>query len=249
MRVSVFANAFCMRISLAVPKIVMKVNVYSSIVISVCTQLRDNVLVECAICLLLSYVSRSRYGQHVCEARFLIRFISTQPFDDEWSLKLDTASNYVITWLRIHWRIDRKDRAPKRKRRKKREINKNIARYLSSWLVGWCFFLALAPLHSPTNHLTYIQAEASNGSVMFVFTAWFYPLFLALLFVLISATILLLCFVQAVFFSRISFFCSMYVAVFSVQYCCTMWWSGCKRERWWSNVYISTAVYARAERF
>lgn len=152
-------------------------------------------------------LSSSRYGQHVCEARFLIRFISTQPFDDEWSLKLDTASNYVITRLRIHWRRDRKDRAPKRKRRKKREINKNIARYLSSWLVGWCFFLALAPLHSRTNHLTtHIPAEASNGSVMFVFTAWFYPLFLALLFVLISATILLLCFVRAVFFSRISFF-------------------------------------------
>lgn len=65
-RASLFSNAFCMRISLAVPNNIMKVNVYSSIVISVCTQLRDNVLVECAICLLLSYVSLARDTVNMC---------------------------------------------------------------------------------------------------------------------------------------------------------------------------------------
>lgn len=85
------------------------VNVYSVIVISV--ELKNSCLctsILSDICLLLGSIDIrmlvSIWVKERLTFHFLNQFISAQSFDDESSLKLDTASNYVITWLRSHYK-------------------------------------------------------------------------------------------------------------------------------------------------
>lgn len=169
---------------------VMEVNVYSSIVISAAEK-RD-CWVPFAFCHRIN-----------CSHNAVVNMCASLVFSFDLFQRNHLMMNHHWNWIqhRIMWLLGWAFWVEK-----KREINKNITWYLSSF--SFSFFRSLRSL---TLCFLFILFERIAGApcrlyafTMFVFTASAWSFILALLFVLISATILLLFFVCKR--ARVSFF-------------------------------------------
>lgn len=188
----------------------MKVNVYSSIVISVGTHTVERRFACCCCCWLnvcatfafRNIMSLSLSGHTVGRSTCVRSSFSHSIYSDAtiwWWMIIEIGSSIELCdYLTTHSLEEEK------KKRKKREINKNIARYLSSWFGFVWFFLCTlccvscslcVPLFEL--HLTFGRAMSIKRYSYVCFYRLVLSFILALLFVLISATILLLCFVRA----------------------------------------------------
>lgn len=161
----------------------MEVNVYSSIVISVAEKSFVSLNVPFAFC---------HFDYPICSRHMCVGSFSHSIYFGAaiwWWIIIEIgyrASNYVITWIRIMWILE------------KREINKNITCSLSSsFSISLSLFLSIfffvlcnfLQCHHPLG-----SSQLSIRLVCLFLLVWLYPFILALLFVLISATILLLLF-------------------------------------------------------